>query len=531
MRDAISPSRTTDSAPANRFAALPEAPPGRFCTLYACLTGRPILAGEPSTAPAPTPLREKVIRCLWYDQFLDLGALRTEDGRRLSVHSPGYWNEGAGPDFRNAEVAFDDGPRLRGDVELHVAASDWKAHGHDADPAYARVCLHVTLHNDTGRPFVQHQGRAIPQLAMERSLSRDLEEILASLDPDGYPRVGCGREGACCRSLRAAGRSERWTGRFLDIAGDERILRKAERFARAVVQSTPDDALYEALLEGMGYSANRRGFRKLAAAMPLSLLRKGVPVDVEAGERLLWTQAALLGAGGFLDRAPAAEDAEADAMLADLRARWQRLARAGAPKPLEASDWNLARTRPTNHPLRRAAGISAFVAAHLHTGLCRAMMSAMEEMPLGDEAHKCRRALAHFQRQIEAETQPFWARRTGFAAPCLPRPAALIGLARTTELIVNVVLPLLLSMTREGDRGRLETRLHNIYSCLRPLPENSITEYMKTRIFGDPARADRVVNSMRRQQGLLQLFHDYCESPSATCENCGFLTAIEGFGE
>lgn len=520
-----------DARRERRPTALPEAPRGSFSRLYGFVTGTPHPVAEASAPVAGAPLREKVIRCLWYDQFLDLGALKTEDGRRLVVHSPGYWNEGAGPDFRNAEIAFDDGPRLRGDVELHVAASDWKAHRHDGDPAYDRVRLHVVLHNDLGVPVVTHNGRSIPQLAMERNLSSDLREILASLDPDGYPRVGCGREGACCRSLRAAGRSDAWVGRFLDIAGDERMLRKSERFGRSLERATPDDVMYESLMETMGYSANRRGFRKLAAAVPLSFLRKRVPVDAEPMERLLWTQAALLGGGGFLDAARTPSDTEAEAMLADLRERWRTLSSDGAVESLAPSDWSMGRTRPTNNPVRRIAGISAFFAAHLSTGLCRAMLSAVEGLSPGDEGLKCRRTLARFHDLIEAQPQPFWARRTGFGAPCLPRPAALIGEARTTEMIVNVIVPLLLAMSREADQARVERRLHNVYCSLRPLSDNSVTEYMKTHVFGDAERADRAVDSMRRQQGLLQLFHDYCESNSATCESCGFLAAVEGFGE
>jgi hypothetical protein len=50
---------------------------------------------------------------------------------------------------------------------------------------------------------------------------------------------------------------------------------------------------------------------------------------------------------------------------------------------------------------------------------------------------------------------------------------------------------------------------------------------MKTRIFQDGPAAGKVVRSMRRQQGLMQLFHDYCESDSTTCEACGFLAAVE----
>ena len=90
-----------------------------------------------------------------------------------------------------------------------------------------------------------------------------------------------------------------------------------------------------------------------------------------------------------------------------------------------------------------------------------------------------------------------------------------------------MVVPFLLALPREGDRPRVEQRLHNVYCSLRPLSDNSITRYMKSRIFPEGPAAGEVVRSMRRQQGLMQLFHDYCESDSTTCEACGFLAAVE----
>ena len=90
-----------------------------------------------------------------------------------------------------------------------------------------------------------------------------------------------------------------------------------------------------------------------------------------------------------------------------------------------------------------------------------------------------------------------------------------------------MVVPFLLALPRDGDRARVEQRLHNVYCSLRPLSDNSVTRYMKSRIFQEGPAAGEVVRSMRRQQGLMQIFHDYCESDSTTCEACGFLAAVE----
>ena len=95
-------------------------------------------------------------------------------------------------------------------------------------------------------------------------------------------------------------------------------------------------------------------------------------------------------------------------------------------------------------------------------------------------------------------------------------------------MVVNVIIPVLLALSRRESVTRLEQRLHNVYRSLRPVTDNSVTRFMKTRIFGDVRNGNRVAHTLRRQQGLLQIFHDFCESDTMTCEECGFLAAVEG---
>lgn len=67
----------------------------------------------------------------------------SEAGERLRLLYPGTWNHGPGPDFREARLVGESGGVLLGDIELHRRERDWIAHGHDVDPAYAEVVLHV----------------------------------------------------------------------------------------------------------------------------------------------------------------------------------------------------------------------------------------------------------------------------------------------------------------------------------------------------------------------------------------------------
>ena len=80
---------------------------GRFSRLYGELTnlGDAVAERTPDGADGAL-LQEKVVCCLWFDQFLDAEGLRTADGTPLRLHWPGHWNEDKGPDFLNAEVSF-----------------------------------------------------------------------------------------------------------------------------------------------------------------------------------------------------------------------------------------------------------------------------------------------------------------------------------------------------------------------------------------------------------------------------------------
>src|SRR3989304_5818394 len=65
---------------------------------------------------------------------------------------------GPGPDFRDAVIQTPGGT-LRGDVELHLRASDFRRHGHDRDPAYDGLALHLVFWADEGPHTLLAGGR------------------------------------------------------------------------------------------------------------------------------------------------------------------------------------------------------------------------------------------------------------------------------------------------------------------------------------------------------------------------------------
>src|SRR5450755_1897719 len=86
------------------------------------------------------PPSEIEVQALWFEQLYQ-PVLTTDDGRTVEIIQPGFWNHGGGPDFARAVVRFrkdgktDDDATI-GNVEVHLRAADWNAHGHHADAAY-----------------------------------------------------------------------------------------------------------------------------------------------------------------------------------------------------------------------------------------------------------------------------------------------------------------------------------------------------------------------------------------------------------
>ena len=106
------------------------------------------------------PISEAELSWLWEGQRQPAGSLSARAGRQVVVVYPGRRSGGPGPDFRDAVVRVDGEQRI-GDVELHVRASSFVAHGHHLDHAYDRLVLHVVFRDD-GPGYVRlADGRAV----------------------------------------------------------------------------------------------------------------------------------------------------------------------------------------------------------------------------------------------------------------------------------------------------------------------------------------------------------------------------------
>lgn len=230
---------------------------------------------------------ERLLQKIWLRGDFDRSAAVLEDGRRLQILHPGRWNLLGGPDFRGARLRFADGEVRHGDVEVHLRAGDWAAHGHARDPAYDGVMLHVVLFPDEGkRPTLGVAGE-IPVLtllpllhhALEEFAAEEAVEVLANHAASRLPdELGTLPPEELRKQLRAHA-AGRWK---------QRVRFAGVRLAKLGWTA----ACHHAALEILGYRFNRAPMLRLAGQWPLNRWREGEAIaiakDAYAAERSGW---------------------------------------------------------------------------------------------------------------------------------------------------------------------------------------------------------------------------------------------------
>ncbi|MEE8370367.1 MAG: DUF2851 family protein [Dehalococcoidia bacterium] len=256
---------------------------------------RPPEGPPPSRSQAPrSPLRERHLAHIWEGQRFPPSALSTRDGRRLGVVYRGRAVGGPGPDFRDAIIEAPWGI-LRGDVELHVRASDFNRHGHDRDAAYNGVALHVVFWDDDGKDTLLASGRPAAVATLAPPAEMGVEEIYQWL-------TGPALWQEPCRSAPERLGSEA-VAATLDSLGQQRFLEKAETMRRLLKSEPADELLWRGTLEALGYGGDRQPFRSLAARVPWRLISAGLwrlPPEQRTAEarRLLLAAASALSCPG-----------------------------------------------------------------------------------------------------------------------------------------------------------------------------------------------------------------------------------------
>jgi len=278
--------RTSDKRPTTNGVARPATP-----------GPKPVLSE--AKEPLPFTLTEADLSTLWAGQRFPAAALVTRAGAPVRVLHPGRAGRGAGPDFRDAILDVPSGavPNggapaggvLRGDVELHVRASDFRTHGHERDHRYDRVVLHVVFEDDADEETLLACGRRVAVVALAPWVRRRAHELSGWL---AAPRLW--RE-PCHDAIARLGPEA--VLKLLDELGEQRFRERAVALVEQIQRLGPAEALFRALLEGLGYGGNTTLMAQIsgrAAWSEISAMLEASRPDAHAIEALLVTSAGSL---------------------------------------------------------------------------------------------------------------------------------------------------------------------------------------------------------------------------------------------
>lgn len=207
----------------------------------------------------PLQILEGKVQEVWALQRLQPGLWTTTNGRMLEVRSPGRWNRGAGPDFREAVIEIDGEVRI-GDIEIHLYREDWWRHGHHLDQNYDRVVLHVVLFSGGMERTVRSLDGSTPEeWVMGPWMREDLESVSGGepgLFGELVPELKEWMESDTAEAIRSR----------LKIGADRRWEAK-ESMARCLLDASGwAGALHRLVLYTLGFPFNRRAFLEIAEA-------------------------------------------------------------------------------------------------------------------------------------------------------------------------------------------------------------------------------------------------------------------------
>jgi hypothetical protein len=461
------------------------------------------------------PPPERLLQAIWHHQRLQRDRLQTADGKSVRVLHPGFASVEGGPDFRGAVIQIGDAAPCSGDVEIDLRVGGWRAHGHDRNPNFKNVLLHVVW--DDARPT----PNAPPVLPLSHSLDAPLGELGLWLENDSPRVLPENLRGQCCVVLREL--DEARQGKILDSAARVRFQAKAEQFRARARHAGWEQALWEGLFRALGYKHN---------LWPMQSLAESRPGWTRGADTVFAFQARLLGISGLLPAElarlrPAGRDSGAAKARAQTSSNdyvrklwdcWWRERDAFGDCILPRAVWKFHGLRPANHPQRRLA-----LAAHwLATGN---LIPKLENWCAREVPDKM---LPGSLREIlEVERDEFWSWHWTFRSAGLKKPQPLLGDARVTDLAVNVVLPWLWTRAGEGKNERLQRVMEHRYAGWPPAEDNSILKLARQRLLG--VGRSHVLRSASAQQGLIQITRDFCEHSNAVCENCRFPELVRGW--
>lgn len=443
---------------------------------------------------------EHLLQLVWFHQRLVRDKLCTIDGRTVHVLHPGFWSHEGGPDFRASVIQFDSDKPISGDIEVDLHPSGWRSHRHDRNPAFQNVILHVVWDGS--------KDTALPILPLKSVLDAPLEELLVWIGTDAGRSFPEALKGQCSAPLH-----ELTQERLIELlrqAARVRVEAKAAQIQARARQAGWEQALWEGLFRALGYKHNTWPMLRLG-----ELRERFLPGSQHAEPARL--QALLLGAGGLLPFDLTSLKAGTHTYARQLWDVWWREREALLDCTLPREIWHLHGLRPANHPQRRLALASHWLAA-------RGLVTRLEQW--------CAKPEAEPETLLDALKVPsddFWNWHWTLRSQKLAHSQPLLGAARATDLAINVILPWLWSRAIQGENEAVREEIERRYFAWPAGEDNALLRLARQRLLG--TNSQKLFRYAALQQGLLQILRDFCDHSDSLCSSCQFPELVRSWNQ
>lgn len=419
-------------------------------------------------------MTEDFLHYLWKYKLVAPNQVLTS-GEEAVVVDPGVHNLDAGPDFINSRIRME-GALWVGNTEIHIRGSDWNRHGHDRDPAYSNVILHVVYHDDV--TIRRPDGKPIPTLELQGKINSDLISV--------YRQLLLNRNWIPCSHLISyAGRLviHGWLDRLLA----ERFERKAAYILNVLTACRNDwnEAFYRSLARSFGFNTNSIPFELLAGSLPYHVLSKHK-------DSLFQIEALLFGQAGMLSVSLRGT------YFRELKEEYRFLSSKYGLLPMDGHLWKFLRMRPTNFPTIRIAQFAALV--HGTSFLFSRMLDT--------------EVLEALIKMLKVKASPYWDQHYSFRRRS-KKAEKLLGDHAIHLILINTLIPFLYVYGKNRNIPRLKVRALMFLDQL-PGEDNSIVRGWKR--LGVGAR------SAYSTQALIELKTRYCQRKR--CLECGIGNSL-----
>lgn len=431
------------------------------------------------------------IQALWMNQ-LGLEHLQTPEGLPIQVLSPGIWNASAGPDFLHAHLLVGN-QELRGDIEVHLDQGGWRQHGHEGDPRYDSVILHLLYHHPCSWAPPQTKRGPLLQVSIEHQLSCSLEDLLSRLDPSLYPSRTFAHPGACSKSVfgKLAIKEQ---AKILQSAASWRMKKKADFLKRWV--EDPDLLCTAGVASALGFPQNTLTFLRLF--LDLWKMRDASEKEL-LHHAYCWT-------GLFSPH---------------FHKQWshhpfyQQLLGTKQGK----QKWPLVSypIRPFHHPARRIGYLVKWIKDDQspHTGRRLQQFWQQRQYCKGEKVF-----FSQLSSLIPDYSDDHWNSFYTFEKEKKNKYLPLMGDSLRQEIAANIFFPLLQDeLLESGDLGSLP-RLFMLFGTL-PSSKSRKTDYLRQRFFSE-STISLPLKSKLHEQGAYQIHRDYCLKHETSCVGCFF---------